>query len=143
MISSRNIFYTGYFDLVCILDPNILTTNDQDSYIARVIDEQATGNYAKPNLVNHGGGRSTENTVINIYPNPCSDMLVIQTKLFNNNAQSQVYISDITGRKIITIHQPGDGIDQLNVSTNSLIPGLYFVTIYNTKGVFKTKFIKQ
>lgn len=138
-----NIYYTGYFDFVCILDPNILVTNDQDSYIARIIDEQITGTYAKPNLVNQGIGKSKENTMINIYPNPCLDKLVIDTKLFNSTAQIQICISDITGRKIMTLHQPGDGIDQLNVPTNSLIPGLYFVTIYNTKGVFKTKFIKQ
>ncbi len=141
--ANGNIFYTGFFDMECILGQSLLSSNDQDSYIARVIDEQLSGNYAKPNLGNQGVSKSMETSIINLYPNPCSDILTIHSELFKDTQKSQIHISDITGRKIITLFQPGDGIDQLNVPTTSLIPGLYFITFYNTIGVFKTKFIKQ
>ena len=68
-----------------------------------------------------------------IYPNPAVD------KLFIRGFEGEAFIYDVSGKLLRKVsHDKASGIDIVNLQT-----GVYFVTISNEAGSYKTKFLKQ
>lgn len=58
-----------------------------------------------------------------LYPNPCSDLLNIRS----NSKIGDIYISDLSGRKLLEQQNIENSATQLNIA--SLPKGIYFITI--------------
>lgn len=125
-----NIFYTGFFDMECILGQSWLSSNDQDSYIARVIHEQITGTFAKPNLVSWAGSKNADNSLIKIYPNPALDYVIAGIHISEDLQKATLTIKDGSGHviKIIPIQHTDD---QLVIPLHGLSPGVYSFLLSN------------
>lgn len=68
----------------------------------------------------------------NFYPNPVVDELKIASSSF-----SKLKVTDLSGKEILTSFNP-------EVNLNTVKKGVYFLTVYDLKGNFKTeKIIKQ
>jgi len=70
----------------------------------------------------------------NIYPNPTSNQLTIDTEL----EISEITIIDITGKTIKTITTDFNIVDVSNLTN-----GIYFIKIINKEGSITKKFVKQ
>jgi len=84
------------------------------------------------------GVREVNTLNINIYPNPGSNRVYVNT---GDNENSQLAISDITGKEIFRSE-----IMDLNtavVSTDNLPDGIYLVTIHSKKGIVTRKLVIQ
>jgi hypothetical protein len=81
---------------------------------------------------------SLENSTINIFPNPVSNIANIQ---FETNGTYQVEVIDITGR-IIYSNQTNE--QNLQINTSAWAAGIYAVTISNENGLLeRKKIVKQ
>jgi hypothetical protein len=85
----------------------------------------------------NAGINEFENSNIRIYPNPVSTNLNIT----NMSGVGMIQISDILGKIIESIHISGNSA---SINTNNLTRGIYFITLYNNKGIAATrKFSKE
>ena len=74
-------------------------------------------------------------TSAKIYPNPASDMLVIESGI-----SSSITLLDVSGRVIKTIdHATG----KTRISTGDWSPGIYFARIRNAGGIQTLKFMVE
>jgi len=103
------------------------------SPMIRPIFGKQTNNWglSSPNLYNQ-----TSNT-IQIFPNPCFDMLNLNPK--NEIYKASYSIQSMDGKII----QKGIVEDTFSIETSNLISGMYVLTIQNKNQIFYTKFIKQ
>jgi hypothetical protein len=125
----------------------VLTEADAHKYIIFQVTPVATGN--EPIVGNPvrkwsdsfvaGVGMDEENQhLIRLYPNPAGDFLHIEYA----GSIERVEIYNLVGDKMITDVVAGKGRFSLN--TSALLPGIYFLKIYNQdKGLVTSKFIKQ
>lgn len=75
---------------------------------------------------------------INIHPNPCSNHLCIQTTLENDFTYS---VYSVSGNKKI---EANSNQAEVNMTTQTLKPGIYFLKIIDTKkGITLKRFIKN
>jgi len=77
------------------------------------------------------------NSLINCYPNPVYGSLTVK----DANIIQSVTISDILGQEIKRIESVGSRM--INIRTESLISGIYFVTVKDNKGVSSVRIIKR
>ena len=71
---------------------------------------------------------------LNIYPNPVSDILTVDSKL----PLSKIEIYSILGQRVKEINS-----DFNSISTNYLSRGIYMIKIYSEKGTTVKKLIKK
>lgn len=66
----------------------------------------------------------------NVYPNPASNLLNIE---YNSNSDVDIYIMNLVGQKIKTIHNTfsSKGIQHVRVELDSLSKGIYFISMSN------------
>ena len=74
------------------------------------------------------------NNHLNIYPNPTSNQLRIDTEL----KPSEITIIDITGKTIMTTKQNTNIINVVDLSK-----GIYFIQLITEEGTVTEKFVKQ
>jgi hypothetical protein len=75
------------------------------------------------------------NASINLYPNPSSGNVYLQTITNDLNGNIKIYVTDITGKTVQLIEQRIDGINSIvTIGTEDLDPGLYIVTITTDTG---------
>lgn len=79
-------------------------------------------------------GVDTESIKVSVYPNPTSDLLVIQ-----KSGTFTYFISDLSGRVIAN----GDGTDKETLSLSEFTDGTYLITISAEHGVSVVELIKQ
>jgi hypothetical protein len=77
---------------------------------------------------------------LNIYPNPCSNILNIDFE--NESGLSSIQILDITGRVLFTDHFKLT-IDHFSIDVSALNPGMYFIRLKSHAGTEVKKFIKE
>lgn len=87
----------------------------------------------------------TENqtiTEMKVYPNPVSEMLIVEYTTAASASDVRVIITDLSGRIISETNAPA-GNNRSFVNTETLAPGIYFCTV-EADGLTKTeKFIRQ
>jgi hypothetical protein len=86
------------------------------------------------------GINETENTVLGIYPNPASDMIMINTNALNFGA-SHVQITNALGQVIYSDRVTATGTN--TISTERLENGLYFVVATDGTSSVIEKFVVQ
>jgi hypothetical protein len=69
---------------------------------------------------------------IEIYPNPCSDYLFIETPIQIEDCQ--FYITNIAGWKVKSFNETVKSENKLRISISGLDDGIYFITILDAKG---------
>lgn len=75
------------------------------------------------------------NTSINLYPNPSSGNVYLQTTTNDLNGHVDIYVSDISGKTIQVINQQINGINNIiTISTEDMAPGMYIVNIITESG---------
>jgi hypothetical protein len=72
-----------------------------------------------------------------VYPNPADQTIRINSEILT---ESVLTITDLMGKEIFKRNHSFLNDEEINIS--QLIPGLYFVVVSNSKGVFKNTFIK-
>jgi len=80
---------------------------------------------------------------LDLYPNPVKDNSFIT---FKSNTENNVEVSiyDITGSKVLASkYIVKKGSNKLELQTNSLPKGMYFLTVENEKEISKIKFVKD
>jgi len=104
--------------------PNNLKTKDMD--------------YINPNGFAVGINNVTNNTVLNTYPNPATDILSIElpSKSVENMTTSTV-ITDITGKTVLSQDFSSNELLSLNVS--ALNNGIYILNVKNGDLSYQTK----
>ncbi len=74
------------------------------------------------------------NANVVIYPNPASGYVNIRTTGDVFNAQADIFVADITGRVITKTSANFNTGHQVQISTNNLTTGIYFVNILSKDG---------
>jgi hypothetical protein len=83
------------------------------------------------NLV--GINEQAENPPFQIFPNPTSDFISIQTKTEDSFV---IRITDVFGQKILTT-------EQMKIDLSHLAPGIYFLQLITNKAKFETKVLRR
>jgi len=73
-----------------------------------------------------------------IYPNPANDVLHVQT---NNNPVNTVNIEDVLGN--IVYSSISSGSQQVDLPISTLSKGIYIINISTTKGMIRSRFVKE
>jgi len=79
-----------------------------------------------------------ENRMIRIYPNPANNKIAIESNEIS--VLGTLSITNIQGQKILTQKIEGN---KTEVQISNLTSGVYFVKIYNDKGISIGKFVKE
>lgn len=66
-----------------------------------------------------------------IFPNPVGNVLIIELSKIESNSTNNLIINDISGRKISS-HELTETF--ININTEDLIPGIYFVNLMSKEG---------
>ena len=75
------------------------------------------------------------NTSINLYPNPASGNVYLQTTTNDLNGDITIYVSDITGKTLKVINERLNGINNIvTIGTDDLPAGMYIVNILTESG---------
>jgi hypothetical protein len=84
-----------------------------------------------------------ENFSMNISPNPASDNSVLTCNLQNGSAKMNLYLTDLSGAKLMQIAQTvmNSGEQKFSISTQALANGKYFVVAEIDGKTFVTNFI--
>ena len=87
-----------------------------------------------------GVQRQAEEDGINIYPNPVTNELVVQSSKFKVES---VAVFDVVGRKCFSLPlNPLKGTSA-SIDVSELNPGIYFVMVKSEKGFVVRRFVKQ
>ena len=101
-----------------------LTTDDIDIFMCKIALPEAIGiDEANANI-------------FNIYPNPVSNSLNIQT---DNPHKTEYFIYDLSGRLL----QNGSFSQSKMIDLKNLVEGVYFVQLQMPEGLVSKKFVKQ
>lgn len=68
-----------------------------------------------------------QESMLSIYPNPVSESTIIQ--ISENYSEASVKISNSIGKIISVYHDISEG--QINFDNENLLPGIYFISLYN------------
>ncbi len=90
------------------------------------------------NLIEPVSSEFTSESLLNIFPNPASDIIYI-TLDGSSNLSHQISIMDVSGNMIL--NQEYNNQNKINIE--SLIPGLYYLQINNNEELIVKKFIKS
>ncbi len=104
-------------------EPNPYQVDYNLNTIGDLCDEDLTN---IPNIKKH----------LKVFPNPMDDQLFIQLEKLQ-----KIEIQDINGQ--ILISQEYNHIDQVNLKTNALANGIYFIHLYSSDQHFVQKIVKQ
>lgn len=97
------------------------------------LDEIAISNTTLPTPTVEVSDLNT-NASISIFPNPAKDHVQI-----NAIGLSQVQVIDLTGRLLLSVSSEGN---TLQLTTEGMKPGIYFINVTTTEGVFTHKLLK-
>lgn len=75
-----------------------------------------------------------------VFPNPAQDMLTIDN-LNQFSSVSVIRIVNVEGKLIESVAYNGDA--SMNVNTEALVSGVYFIEIAHTDGIERVKFMKK
>ena len=84
---------------------------------------------------------SARNTEPEIYPNPASDVIYLNSPA--SSPPSLIAIYDMTGKEMRTIKSPGMENHQIMISISDLHQGLYFVRLKYPGKSYVLKFVKM
>ena len=79
------------------------------------------------------------NKQIKVYPNPFSDQIIITNT--SKTVITKVSVIDILGRDVITLNP--NQLGTVNINTQGLSKGSYFIKIYNDSDNYTAKLIKE
>lgn len=80
------------------------------------------------------------NPILNIYPNPSSNKILIDCSLLSSNIE--IEISDLQGRKIYHAKENLNNRIQIEIDISTLKSGVYSICINDKKLFFRNKFVK-
>ncbi|GAB4254800.1 MAG: hypothetical protein Kow0079_11300 [Vicingaceae bacterium] len=82
----------------------------------------------------------TSNNILNLYPNPVNE--AINVTFVSVSEIVELSIFDITGKQVYTEQiNAGYGLNQKRINVNSLVKGIYFLTISDSRNKTTKKFI--
>jgi hypothetical protein len=84
------------------------------------------------------GINNTESIISNVYPNPTKGVVTIQ--LSNLNTETQLRVTDISGR-VIMVKSLSQLETQVDLSSNK--PGIYIISVSNSDKLYYTRIILQ
>lgn len=122
---------TGYLSCITSMPDNSYPFN---AIYAASKAESSDNHLYRLNYTPNGINDIEKNKLIEIYPNPVNDILHIN---LNRSDVQDIYITDITGRKVIEL----DFAQTIDVS--NLHKGLYYFTITSKSTTFVAKFLKK
>ncbi len=133
----------GYADTIYF---NALMTNPNMSKTKAMAYIDTVMGYVNPriekcmNLNGTGIKDLTIDNSVEIFPNPVTEYFSVRTQLLGNKIE-KVSVVDLTGRVVVM----NDKINaqQISVSRNNLVTGLYFVLVETTKGKQMKKLLLQ
>ena len=99
-----------------------------DKFIPNPYDENAE----------KGADKLTASDIIEVYPNPCSDILKINIK---KNDVKDIFLVDMTGKTLFGIKAPAR--DVVDFDVQRLSTGIYFVRVFYKGKWFSEKIIKK
>jgi len=112
-----------------------LNGNETGQYDVGISSEDLTINYQDVTRLPDVADATQQ---VYAYPNPCRDELFVLPPF---DKASHISVTDLTGKKILTINSTADFAPSVDVS--SLKPGIYFLMIKQDDQHFTSKFIKQ
>ena len=80
---------------------------------------------------------ATEETEVTIYPNPFGEFLTFSSR---KNLFSEIIIYDLLGAKVLS-SKSGSPVNEMNVNTTELLPGIYFAEIHSGNRIFRQRVI--
>jgi hypothetical protein len=129
-------FFELYFNLSCSWDVSNIFWSDNPTprefadWEGNIFVPYYIDGYA---LWHSDGVSETERHVINVYPNPSSDVVTVKSDFPIQNFEMMSYL----GQTVYSEYNPGDKEVRLNVS--SLPSGIYFLKINTGQGISTTK----
>ena len=97
-------------------------------------DEQVLSRLSKPKKQDIIRNESTGH--VTLFPNPANQNCLIAFKGMENNFK--IILRNSVGETILLKHfQKGEKL--FNLNTNSIVPGIYFVFVYDTENIFEVK----
>ena len=112
-----------FYGTFMVVDSNNATSNDLANNAFRDVDEDLTASI----------NEISASIATSIYPNPCSNVLHIETKA-NTTFEAQIF--GLGGKKILSSKES-------TIDVSSLNPGFYFLNMSNENGVQTIPFVKQ
>jgi hypothetical protein len=80
---------------------------------------------------------------ISLYPNPAKDLTKLKVNM-NQNGEVTLSVYEITGKLIQqSIHLANEGVNTIDIPTNTLNKGMYFVTINSGSAKKTVRLIKE
>jgi hypothetical protein len=120
------------------MDPNPDLANKYYWVIAQKDGCMQKAYYNKPTGVNTV--TASRSSVVKLYPNPATDVVVVETNAANTQASS-ITLFDMAGKNLKTVPVKGS---KTEVSVSELTPGVYFMGYYQDGSRVATlKFIKN
>ena len=104
-----------------------------DSITAKVVSTSQSCNDSVVSTV-HVASPGPSHRGVTCYPNPVGDMLYLEAGV----GIETVVITNLLGE--VVIRESYVGRQQVSISTERLVPGLYFVRV---NGIYADKFLKQ
>ncbi len=109
-----------------------ITNSGNNHYRINQISKNGTSHFSNVLALNC----AQEQKVVNIYPNPMKDYLIIQT---NHKANSVSFYN--SNGQLVKQHTTKHSVEKIDL--HNFIKGLYLVTVRNTDGVFNQKILKE
>jgi hypothetical protein len=98
------------------------------------IQENSVASYTYSATLNTAIEKNELNTKLSIFPNPTATILNVAT---SNNLWSQIEIRDVQGR----LQWSESFFNSSTIDLSSFAKGVYFISLINTTGVSKEKFV--
>lgn len=83
---------------------------------------------------------STNENILNIFPNPSSGIIQIDLDA-NNNSYGKISVLDLSGKSVI--EKTETNINKTTIDCSNLSPGMYFVEIRQASKIYRKQFILQ
>ncbi len=107
----------------------------------RLRETDINGGYAYSEIITVKG--ISENSFLNVYPNPAQKELICELKSERESAIS-ISVTDVLGNVIYREQKQGKrGISKMEIPVYNLPRGVYFLSINNDAQQFQAKFIKE
>ena len=91
-----------------------------------------------------GAGEPESATLISVYPNPVSEILMVEMRGFDGT-QLEISVRDLNGRNLRSVSRSAAGSDQFTeqISLHGLPAGMYFVRVSDGKAVWMSEVVKE